>query len=806
MGVPSGGGTNLGAAQGRITLDISQLQAAQVAVQAAARQINAALNEISPGAKKAQSSINQLAQTLQQFGSAFGIAFGAASIAQLARFAVGTDEIATSYRRQSVAAENLAGSQARLNELLQIYDRATGGVIGKAQALSDVTRLLAVGFADSAEELDTFVRAVRGISIATGRPQEFVVTQLQLELLNQTGFRLDQIGLGMEEVRKKADELQAANSNLTQEQAYQIAVLETANTKFGALTRSAAAQITAVEGLRKAWTDFQLEIGTTGSPAINAFAQGATKELKGLSDTINDLIADITNLRKAMDELSKRGRKGAPKDPITDFFTEAVNNFLFEDPFGDFIDYVDQSLSDWITHTAGQMTELEQLFAKSAAEMTASRQRPAGSLGPITTGFTTEQTAAIVEWSRDVAEIERNAARDRLEATRQYESQRTSIIRDYEQTIASEAQDFALQRQRAEEDYAISLQRIHRDIGRREVQQAEELERTLADARADAQERTADRLNDLEERIADARATSRERIAELEEDFNRRRERAQRDHHERLRDAAANLDAVRVRELQRDFRNSRRDAKEDLDDRLGDERKNEAKRLADLKKAHDKQTADEKENLEERIQQAQDAHQRQLDAAREADSLRLEDMAADMLLRRTREDEDRAIRLERMREDFEAQLAELASNHLDRIVQINEQEAEELAARNTAFDEQMAELGIYHDGVKEAEAAHRARSLVLYQQYLDRLEAELAGRMTMQGPQPQNPFITPGQFPSMNPSGVAPSNVSNSTRSNVVNIHAGAVTLLAPANFAADESSRQWLHGELAQFFEDYLN
>lgn len=214
MGVPSGGG-NLGQASGSIVINTQQLTAAQAAVQAASRQMTQALNAINAPVTQAQSNITSLSSGLQQLGGAFGLAFGAAGLAQAVRFASSIDEIATAYRRQSVAARNLAGSQGQLNDLLRVYDQASGGVIDKAQALSDVTRLMAVGFADSAAELDSFVRAVRGISIATGRPQEFVVTQLQLELLSQTGLRLDQVGLGMEEVRKRAEALQAANSQLT---------------------------------------------------------------------------------------------------------------------------------------------------------------------------------------------------------------------------------------------------------------------------------------------------------------------------------------------------------------------------------------------------------------------------------------------------------------------------------------------------------------------------------------------------------------------------------------------------------------
>lgn len=774
MGVPTGG-TNLGQATGTIVINTGQLQQAVRQVQSASQLMTQALGAI-------------------------GIS---ASIRQFADFVIQADAIATSFRRQSVAARELAGSQSNLNQLLEVYDRATGGVIDRAQALSDVTRLMAVGFADSAEELDTFVRAVRGISLATGRPQEFIVTQLQLELLNQTGFRLDQIGLGMEEVRRKAEELRAANTNLTQQQAYQSAVLETANAKFGNLTRSVEAQATGIEKLRKAWADFTLETGQNARPAINAFAEGATQELKGLSDTINGLIRDITNLRLAMDELEKRNQQRQQELGITE--TGITDNFFTADPIGDFADRADRAISDWLARLAGQMTEFERIFVQSSVGRDVGRHRGGARANVVVdAGFTEEQTAAIREWAASVQEIERQAARDRIEATRQYESQRSQVIRDYERTIAREAQDFALQRQRSEQDYAISLQRIHRDIARREVRQAEDLERTLADARADANERAADRLADLEERIAETRADSRERIAELEEDFNRRRERAQRDHQERLRDAAAALDAVRVRELQRDFRNSRRDAQEDLDERIEAERENEAERLADLQKAHERQTREEQEQLEERIAQAREAHQRQLDDAREADEQRLADMSADMVLRRAREDEDRAIRLQRLAEDHQAQLEELARQHEERMLQITLQEQEELAAVNEAFDEQMASLHIYHAGVLEAQEAHQKESLKLYQQYLDAQEAELRRRTMVVAAPGTSPGYSPisGPFPSTTP--VASSVTTNARTSSVV-VQTGAIQIISAPGMN-EQAVGDYVLERMAEFLEDYAN
>lgn len=628
--------SDLGNAVGRIRIDTSSVRAAQQEVQSASR---------------------QMGQSLQSLGGAFGIAFGAAAVAQVSRFAVQADAVATAYRRQSVAARNLAGSQAQLNDLLRVYDQTTGGAIDKATALSDVTRLLAVGFADTTEELQEFVTAARGISIATGQQQDYVISQLQLAIANQSTLRLDQLGLGVAEVQQRIEELRASNSSLTKEMAYQQAILELANQKFGALTRSAEGQATGVEKLRKAWADFRLEVGQDTGGGLNMiFEQWASD--------INRAESELQTFSKWMDDIAQAGARWRASMG----FTPDVGAF----------------------NAPG---------IRSGGSLVSSF-RSGGSLGGVTVGgrtFSDDQEAAMLAWAQQVQEIERQAARDRLDATQQYEQQRTSIIRDYGKTIARDAEDFARQRARAEEDQAIALQRIWRDIAQREARQLADLERTIADARIDAAERAAERQAEYEERVAETRANANARIAEMEADYNRQRERAARDQADRLRDAASRLDAVAVREAQRTFTRQQRDAQEDFDERVTKERQNEAKRLADLEKAHAAQNAAEAAALQKRIDDANAAYVRQLEDARAADAQRLEDMAADFELRKAREDEDRATRLTRMAEDFQDQLDELDRQQGLRLAQIHTQEQEARDAVNLEFQTRLAELGIQTD-------------------------------------------------------------------------------------------------------------
>lgn len=717
--------SDLGAARGRILIDTSDVQRAQREVAQASRGMSQALN-------------------------ALGIGLGARELVQ---YAVEADRVATAFRRQSVAARNLAGGQAQLNELLATYNDATGGAVSNAQALADVTRLLAIGFADSAAELDQFARAARGIAIATGQSQDYIIGQLQLAIANQSTMRLDQLGLGVSEVKQRIDELKASNKSMTDEMAYQQAILELAEEKFGEIADSAAGAATGMEQLRKEWDNLMLSLG--GGP-IDFVAQAMANWLKDAQRDIGYVIKAVEELEKAWDRLR---------------FAAGVTNINPD---------LNSGISDRARGNAAGLVRPQEV------PRWGENQRAVES--------------ALVEWSQQVRAIERQAAQDRLDATRQYEEQRTSAIRQYEQSIAREAEDFARNRAREAQDYAISLQRMHRDIAQREARQLADLERTISDARTDAAERANDRQIALDERIAETRSQANERIAELESDFAKRQERSQRTFARQLRDAAANLDAVRVRELQQERRERLQEEQDNFAERLDKERQNEAKRLADLEKAHAKQTASEAKALQKRIDDANDAYQRQLTDARAADEQRLADMAADRALRLERENEDRATRLERMAEDHAAQLEEMARQHELRLIQIAEQEQDERDLLDEEFQKELDALGIRTDKWTEKQKQITDYAIAEFDRWWERI-TQIANGLAGIGPQPLNPMITPGGWPSLGTSSVVPSSVNNSR----------AVSITAPIQvFAATGQSPHDIAGavrrEIADLLEEIAN
>lgn len=572
------------------------------------------------------------------------------AVVQLGRAAAEADRLATSYARQQVAAVNLAGSQSKLNSLLAAYERATGGAIDRATALSDVTRLQAVGFADSAEELERFVRAARGISVATGQQQDYVISQLQLAIANQSTLRLDQLGLGVEEVQERIAKLREENRGLTNEMAYQQAILGLAEEKFGALVDSAEAQATGAEKAAKAWRDLRLEVSKEFKPDID----NATNALAEFLDMLIRIRSENQQLRQEM------------------IFREMG---LSPGSIGLMRGGAERDAGRHRAVGAG---------ARRAAAIAAAKPR-----------FEEDEEAAIVDRYQGLAEIDRREGEARLDATRQYEEQRSRTISNYEQTIAREAEDFARQRARAEQQFQQDIARIHADAARREERQAQQLARSIERARADSAQRIADFEEEHAERQAELRASATERIQEIEEDYARDREQRERSHRNRLLDAASRLDAVALVQEQRRFAEENQNAEEKHRDQLEDVNKQLEKQLREEQEGHDKRLRQEARALDERIRQQQEAHDEQLREAREADTQRINDMRADFEQRKQIEDTDRAIRLTRMAQDHNQQLQEMDRQHALRIEQIGTQAQQERDKLNEEFERHLAELGIY---------------------------------------------------------------------------------------------------------------
>lgn len=692
-------------------------------------------------------------------------AFGAGAIAQGARALVEQAGIATAYERQSIAAENLAGSQDKLNQLLEAYDKASGDAVAKTTALSNVTRLMATGFANSAEDVEKFVRATRGASIALGKPQDYVIQETQLAISNTSVKRLDQIGLGIDEVNQRIEELRETNKEWSREMAFQDAVLGLMNEKYGALTETAEGQATGIERLSKAWADFLLVLGEGARGPLDEVSRKLAEILNFYSNAYNPnkrLIGSrLVEEEGQVRELSWVNQQSVRFDQwIKELMIQAGRNKVGLES-GISPDR-DLRIAQYNAGVAAQRPWVQ--VANDFYDPSLGGTPPRRELGPLGRYGEDAQAIMIAAYEQEQAII-KNAYDRRNDAIAQYEEQRTQVAADFAKMMVREEEDFARQRARSLRDY----------------------ERSIMDVMRDAQEREADAQEELDERIADLREDSQERISDIEEKYNKDREKAEKDHRDRLMKAAGQLDAIAVLE----------------------ERKRWKEEGKEREEAHREAIAEQQESLAEQIEEAREAHAEQLEDAREADAERLEDMRVARAQQLADEDEDRALRKARAIEDHNAQLDEMARQHELTLEKIEEEAEAEREALADALEKDLAEVGVYIAGYhKKMEERDR-----LVEQWVEgmiaRMEREIAQdalndeRDSATGTYRYDPQRGP-MIPHDYGAALTNSNVSYGTVTNskILNIQPGAIQVTAQPGmevYVADI-----VRDEMIRLMEDY--
>lgn len=514
--------------------------------------------------------------------SGFGIGLGGYAVAQAGRAVVEATETATAYNRQQVAAENLAGSQSKLLALLNAYNEASGGAIDKTTELANVTRLLATGFADSVEDVERFVRATRGASIALGRPQDYVIQETQLAISNTSQKRLDQIGLSIEEVTTRIEQLRRANADWSRETAFQEAVLSIMDEKYGKLTETLEGQATGVEKLRKSWADAQLEMGQASDEVVNELSNA----LSWLIDNeVERLVQKFTDIR--------------------DLSVQIANLLGMNSGF-----VLTSRQQRWVDNNRGRDMARHRRTGESDVDR-----------------FNPDQWDVITGAFDALEQVQVDANRAMLEEEKRYGEQRASLVRNFGKQMAREEEDFQRQRARSLRDYERSILTIMRDAQERERDMQEDLDERLVELREDSNER----VQEIEEKYRKDREKAEKQhrdrllkaagqldaIAVLEERKRWREENkeAQEGHKEALEKQREALDEQIEEALKAHNK------------RLEAARKADAKRLEDMRVARAQQLADENEDRAIRKRRAIEDHNEQLEELDRQHSERMDQIA-----------------------------------------------------------------------------------------------------------------------------------------------------------------------------------
>lgn len=738
-----------------------------------------------------------------------GVGVGGYAVARGIRGTVEATETATAYERQRVAAEQLAGSQTQLNDLMDAYGEASGGAIDKTTTLANVTRLLATGFADSVPEVERFVAATRGASIALGKPQDYVIQETQLAISNISVKRLDQIGLGITEVQERIAQLRKENTGWTREMAFQEAVLGLMEEKYGELTKSVAGQKTGVEQLRAAWSDLGLAWGQLAGGPINRFSEALAKVLKYFEEIA---VAQEKVRQGTFEGLTEESTLGERRG-----FEIAQSKQMVARENARFWDQIGATwLRRQITGQTQAQINAQRVLANPSAfgwPIAGSRGDAGPTLGPPTgplsfrERFSEDEQAIIISANAQMLQLERDYSRARLDAIRQYEEQRINLVKDYTKQLAREEEDFQRSRARSQRDYERSVRDVIEDARRRE-----------ADLRDNYHEQVADLQEDLDERLADIREDGEERISDIQEKYIKDRERAERDHREKLLTAAGQLNAIAVVEEQRRYARENREREEAHEEALEKERENQDKQIEEAQRAHAKRLAD-----------ATEAYERNVEESRRAEEKRLEDMREARAIQLADEDEDRAIRKARAEQDHQDQLAEMKRQHEITMIRL---EAEAEANRQILEDQLEAELaavGHFVDGYLEKQKEKDQAIMDWFDEIIAKIERMNEAERTLQesrtiyypGSEPgrgMGAYADGGYVPVTGPAmlhagefvlsrdmlaaGWSPTSNSLSYNSRNISVEAGAVQVFASPNQSAAEIAQIVNEQMMANFRE----
>lgn len=634
------------------------------------------------------------------------------AVNQGARFALEATQLATAYNRQNVAAVQLAGSQNKLNALTVAYDKATGGAVDKATALSDVTRLQAIGFARSADQLTRFVTAARGSSVAMGRTTQEMLSEIQLAISNQSFRRLDQIGLGIDEVHKRMDGLKTSAHGMTTEAAFQEAILGLLEQKYGKLAKSVEAQATGAELAAKSWTNLKLAFGELTGGAVGGILGGLATQVDALAQRFGELADGINAAKDAQDKFNKGGgyQSGAAY--------KAANNFLTADPLGDFLR--NNHFTGDITGNTGSSPY--PFFAPNVTPSATIGSR--SSLGSgLQQPFATMQRTPVegeaqvhLNWAQGITDLDAKTHAAIIDEETSFGESRAKTVADYNKSVARDEAAYARSRLRQNLDQLDALASVAKDATRREQRETTDLARTQAQAEADSADK-----------VAGIRRDANKRLADMEESYQADQAKAARHFHNSIIEAAGRLDAKAVAEAQRNYQEQRQDAKDAHDKQIKDNNDQLKERLDD-----------EAKSLAKSLKQQQDAYDRQIAEGRANDALRLADMKETFTKQQAREAEDHGIQVTQRAQDQADELTAMDTQHNLRLEQI----ANHAQADRNALDEQakidLLALGVRNDAWQKAADKKEAAQEKLW----DKFMAHVSGTL-LEG-RPNTPQMVPG--------------------------------------------------------------
>jgi len=250
-------------------------------------------------------SVLDMAQNLFYLGNSAKIVYGA--FQQVLGTAQEWARMGAQTERSAYALRVYAGSAEEAERWTVAIQTAMRGTVTEGEAAAQAYMLMKFGLADSAEAAGEFARMLS--VVAAANPQlggtENALSQIQLTLANMSFMRLDQLGLSVDQVKRRMEELQRAMPGLSREAAFQEAVIEGLKEQADKLGEGMANVTLKQDQLNARSREFKERFGKTVNEALETGAGAALDLYDALVLLTSEPWTVVVNIAQAtLDELT----------------------------------------------------------------------------------------------------------------------------------------------------------------------------------------------------------------------------------------------------------------------------------------------------------------------------------------------------------------------------------------------------------------------------------------------------------------------------------------------------------------------
>lgn len=228
----------------------------------------------------------QASRTLSSLG-AIGYAGIAAAAIGIGKAGVELGQLGESVLRTEQYFTAFSGSADIAAQNLKAIQDATGGALTSQQAMQSATKLLSMGLATNATELERIAHMAVMLGGSTRTASE-AIEEFSLLLANQSILRLDTFGISGARVRARIEELQAATAGMSREAAFMAAVMEEGSAKVNQLEASGVKAATSTDVFKASVAELKTELGKLVAQPYEVVVNFITNPVQKLTKAISE--------------------------------------------------------------------------------------------------------------------------------------------------------------------------------------------------------------------------------------------------------------------------------------------------------------------------------------------------------------------------------------------------------------------------------------------------------------------------------------------------------------------------------------